>query len=278
MHSETAVYKMAKERWIKLLMGSAALSCVVWIGSMAWTLQDYWGGSAKAAIAAPEPTASASPEPVADDGKFRLLALGDSLTRGAGDPDGKGYVGYVLENLKEKSQQDIVLNNFAVNGLTAPELAEQLKRSQFKNEIEAADVIVLSIGGNDLFRGGETLGNLDPANIGQIEEEYLRQLNGILQQLREQNQTANLFLIGLYNPFIELADTETTTKIVRDWNYEAGEVAAKYPQTVLVPTFDLFQLKVKDYLAADLFHPNAAGYRLIGERVASLINWQGVGK
>ncbi|MFC5653444.1 GDSL-type esterase/lipase family protein [Paenibacillus solisilvae] len=266
---------MAKERWIKLFMGIAALSCVVWVLSLAWTLQDYWGGSAPAA-ATPLPMATDTPEPVKSDGKFRLLALGDSLTRGTGDPGGKGYVGYLLENLKEQSQQEIVLHNFGVNGLTSVGLAEQLQ--SHLNEIKSADAIVMSIGGNDLFQDGETLGKLDPANIGQIEEEYLRRLDGILHQLREQNQAANIYLIGLYNPFIELGNTETTTKIVRDWNYQTGEVTAKYPQTVLVPTFDLFQLHIQDYLAKDLFHPNAAGYRLIGERIASLMSWEGVGK
>jgi lysophospholipase L1-like esterase len=35
----------------------------------------------------------------------------------------------------------------------------------------------------------------------------------------------------------------------------------------------LFQLKVDDYLYTDKFHPNAKGYKLIAERVASLITW-----
>ncbi|MBW7458922.1 GDSL family lipase, partial [Paenibacillus sepulcri] len=211
-----------------------------------------------------------------DDGSFRLLALGDSLTKGTGDTEGKGYVGYLLEDLKEKSGQDIVLGNYGVNGQVSSQLAEQLGQSRIKDEVVAADVIVVSTGGNDLFQGGQTLGNLEPAHIQKIEDAYLLQLKSILKQLRENNADARIFLIGLYNPFGALENAEATTKIVRDWNYKAAEVAADYPQTVLVPTFDLFQLKVQDYLARDLFHPNAAGYRLIGDRVASLITWQGV--
>ncbi|NHN32107.1 GDSL family lipase [Paenibacillus sp. S3N08] len=213
------------------------------------------------------------PAPAAMDGSFRVMALGDSLTRGTGDPEGKGYVGYLFDHLKEKLGQEVSVENVGLNGQTAPQLAASLGQGPLQAQIKAANVITVSIGGNDLFKGGQTLSDLDPVKIKAIEDPYMRELDGILQQLRAQNATARIFLVGLYNPFIDLKDTVATTKIVRDWNYKAAEVAAKYSQVVLVPTADLFQLKVQDYLARDLFHPNAAGYRLIGERIASLITW-----
>jgi lysophospholipase L1-like esterase len=43
---------------------------------------------------------------------------------------------------------------------------------------------------------------------------------------------------------------------------------------VYVPTFDIFQLSVDDYLYTDRFHPNEAGYGLIADRVAPLITWK----
>lgn len=261
-----------KDKPMKWLIGVAVVSCVVWMGGLAWTLVDYWGGSSAASMEEAAPAMDAvEPEPVVGDGKFRLLALGDSLTKGTGDPDGKGYVGYLLDSLEERSEQEIISKNYGVDGYTSGQLASLLEQTQVQAEVEAADAIVISIGGNDLFQGGETLGNLDPNNIEQIEDKYLIQLATILKQLRELNQGASLFLIGLYNPFIELQDTETTTKIVRDWNYETAELAAGYPETVLVPTLDLFQLNMQDYLSRDLFHPNAEGYRLMGDRVASLM-------
>ncbi|ALS24309.1 lipase [Paenibacillus naphthalenovorans] len=262
-----------KERSIQWLMAVSAVSFLVWMGGLAWTLQHYFSDAAPAPIER-APAAQDEPyTPVVEDGSFRVLALGDSLTRGTGDPEGKGYIGYMLDRLKEKSEQEIVVENYGVNGQTSGQLASLLRERELQAQVKAADVIVISIGGNDLFRGGETLGHLDPVKIQEIESAYLRELDGILKQLREENAAARIFLIGLYNPFIELQETEITSRIVRDWNYKAAEVASRYPQTVLVPTFDLFQLKVQDYLARDLFHPNADGYRLIGERVASLITW-----
>lgn len=74
----------------------------------------------------------------------------------------------------------------------------------------------------------------------------------------------------MYNPFADLQDAKRTNEIVREWNYRAAEIASHYSKVVLVPIADLFQLNVQDYLAQDLFHPNAAGYRLIGDRMVSL--------
>lgn len=263
---------------IQWLMAVSAVSGLVWLAGLAWTLQDYFGGSAVAALPQSSP-AAAEPEQAApaaaDDGTYRVLALGDSLTRGFGDSEGKGYAGYTVDLLKEKADRDIVLDNLGVNGQTSGQLAALLQKKDVQEKAKAADALLVSIGGNDLFRGGETLVNLDLKTIAGIEAEYTRQLQTILSKLRELNPNANIYLIGLYNPFIELRDSATTSKIVRDWNYNTAETASAYPKTVFVPTFDLFQLHVRDYLFTDRFHPNAEGYRLIAERVASLIKLQG---
>ncbi|RAP75809.1 GDSL-type esterase/lipase family protein [Paenibacillus montanisoli] len=264
-----------KGNWIQGLMAASALSGLIWLGGLGWTLQDYFAGAPDTAGTSIPAAAEETPALAVDDGKFRVVALGDSITRGAGDPDGKGYVGYMVEALKTKAKdQEILVKNYGINGMRTPDLAASLTEPAVRSELKAADVIVVSVGGNDLFRGGETLGNLNPDNIASIQEAYLVDLDGVLKDLRGVNPSAKLFLIGLYNPFIAMKDTKTTTKIVRDWNYQAAETAAVYPDTVLVPTLDLFQLQVQDYLARDQFHPNAEGYRLIGERVASLITWK----
>jgi lysophospholipase L1-like esterase len=271
--SERGVLSLIREKSIKWLMGVSAISCLVWLGGLAWSFQNYYNSSANASIVTAPAVVEMIPLPVGIDDKFRLLALGDSLTKGTGDPSGKGYVGYLLEHLKEKSKQEIILNNYGVNGQTSSQLAAELHQSQVSSDVKAADVIALSIGANDLFQSGETLGNLESANIQHIEDRFLLQLDTILKQLREENATARIFLIGLYNPFNDLQDAERTSQIVRDWNYQVSGIASRYSKIILVPTADLFQLNVQDYLASDLFHPNEAGYRLIGDRVASLITW-----
>lgn len=256
-------------KWVQFIAVISGLSCLLWIAGLGWSMYDYFDKPGKpAVIKAKNLEASAK-----EKDQFDVVALGDSLTRGTGDATGKGYVGALIDHLEKKSDQKVFLSNLGIKGQTSAQLAGQVKQTEVQRQVKKADVILITIGGNDLFRGGQALVSLNAQEVKASEEKYLQNLNSILTSLRSVNPEADIFLIGLYNPFIELDDAELTSKIVRDWNYESAEVSAKYPKTVFVPTFDLFQLKVDDYLYTDKFHPNAEGYQLIAERVASLITW-----
>ena len=43
-----------------------------------------------------------------------IVALGDSLTRGTGDEEGKGYIGYLVDELEEKTDEKLTLHNYGV--------------------------------------------------------------------------------------------------------------------------------------------------------------------
>ncbi|MHC0035579.1 SGNH/GDSL hydrolase family protein [Pseudoneobacillus sp. C159] len=202
-----------------------------------------------------------------------IVALGDSLTRGTGDAAGKGYIGYLVDELEEKSNEKITLQNLGVKGFRSNQLLEQIGQAGVRDQIHKADIILITIGGNDLFQSGQTIIDMNLQQIDLLRNQYLGSLEKIIAELRENNEKATIYFIGLYNPFIDLNDAAVMTKVVRQWNYETSELLDKHPQTVFVPTFDLFQLKVNDYLYTDKFHPNTEGYRLIAERVASLITW-----
>nr|WP_251551888.1 SGNH/GDSL hydrolase family protein [Neobacillus muris] len=202
-----------------------------------------------------------------------ITAIGDSLTRGTGDETGKGYVGVLADELKERTNQPIQLTNLGINGQTSGQLREQVQQIEVGRQIQKADMVLVTIGGNDLFRGGEGLMDLETNTISEIEKKYIDNLNFIFQQIRKNNEDATVFFIGLYNPFIELDQGKEMSKIVRRWNYDSAEVSAAFPKVVFVPTFDIFELNVNDYLYTDKFHPNTKGYRLIAERVASLVTW-----
>jgi lysophospholipase L1-like esterase len=71
-----------------------------------------------------------------------------------------------------------------------------------------------------------------------------------------------------------LEDSDATNTVVRDWNYATEKLTGEFENMVFVPTFDLFQLSVNDYLYSDHFHPNQEGYQLISDRLAPLISWE----
>lgn len=244
---------------------------LLWLFGLGWTLQDQFTANEK--VEKPrEKTESATTEK--QDDKLTIVALGDSLTRGTGDADGKGYTGYLTDRLKEKTEQEINLLNSAVKGETSRGLLKQLQQREIQRQAKQADVIVMTIGGNDLFQQGAALESLDMNTINSKRQLYLSNVKKIYTQLRELNKDAVIYHVGLYNPFSNLPDAKTTSSIVRDWNFQSAETAAEYEDIVYVPTFDLFQLQVESYLYTDQFHPNTEGYKLIAERVASLINFE----
>nr|WP_251009466.1 SGNH/GDSL hydrolase family protein [Bacillus sp. ISL-39] len=236
---------------------------------LGWTIQNqFFSNGASGVIEEKKPVEDDTEK----DGKV-VVALGDSLTRGTGDDTGKGYIGYLVDELEEKSKEKITIHNFGVKGYRSNQLLDQLKQGEIQRKIQSADYILITIGGNDLFQSGQTFLQMDEQQIAQAKKSYLKNLDSILKELTTINDSAVIFHIGLYNPFIDLNDSEQTTKIVRDWNYDTNQLLDKNEKAVYVPTFDLFQLSVNDYLYTDKFHPNAEGYRLIAERVASLITW-----
>ena len=134
-----------------------------------------------------------------------VVALGDSLTRGTGDETGKGYVGLVTDNLKEQlSPQKIIVYNMGIKGQTSSELLQQMGQQQMGRQIQEADVVLMTIGGNDLFQQGETLENLELSQVQQLQTQYLANLQQIFTTIREHNDQTTVFVLGLYNPFIEL--------------------------------------------------------------------------
>lgn len=257
------------KHYVSLTLVFSVLSLILMMFGLGWTIQNqFFSNGAAGAIQEKKPV----DEDTGKDGKV-VVALGDSLTRGTGDDKGKGYIGYLVDELEGKSKEKITLHNFGVKGYRSNQLLDQLKQREIQRKIQSADYILITIGGNDLFQSGQTFLQMDEQKIAQTKESYLKNLESILKELRSINNSAVIFHIGLYNPFIDLNDSELTTKVVRDWNYDTNQLLDQNEMAVYVPTFDLFQLSVNDYLYTDKFHPNAEGYRLIAERVASLITW-----
>jgi lysophospholipase L1-like esterase len=253
---------------VKLLLIVSSLSLALFLVGFTWTIQDQFLSAKTSNVVEKEIVESKQ-----DSSNKMIVALGDSLTRGTGDVEGKGYIGYLVDQLQEKTDEKITLQNLGVKGYRSDQLLKQVQQVGIKNQIKSADIILITIGGNDLFQSGKTLLNLNLGEVDTLRQEYLANLEKIVTEIRTLNKDATIFQIGLYNPFIDFSEAEIMTKAVRQWNFETVELLDEYPQTVFVPTYDLFQLKVNDYLYTDKFHPNSEGYKLIAERVASLITW-----
>lgn len=258
-------------KWIQLIAAVSGLACLLWLVGLGWSLYEYLRVPANPPAIASKSVETGSK--TKKDDRFNIIAIGDSLTRGTGDSTGKGYVGNVKDSLEEKTDRKIYLSNLGIKGQRSNQLLQQVNQPEVQRQLKDADVIMMTIGGNDLFQSGQTLVDLNLNNVKTLQNQYLKNVNSILSTMRAVNKDATIFFIGLYNPFIKMDNASQTSSIVREWNFKSAELSAKYPKTVFVPTFDIFELKVDDYLYSDHFHPNAEGYKLVADRVASLITW-----
>ncbi|EOP80049.1 lipase/acylhydrolase [Bacillus cereus HuB4-4] len=200
-------------------------------------------------------------------GTLQIVSLGDSLTRGVGDKEGIGYVGRMKEHLQKDYKQKIALTNLAVSGAKMPDLLKQIESNGAQYSIKQADVIVLTIGGNDLFPGWESLGKIDLDTYRPDTETFQNEAKKIIEEIRKLNTDSPIFWLGLYNPFEDVEDLKGSSNIVVDWNASLEKLALNDKNVYITPTFDLFQNRGKDLLYSDHFHPNEVGYTYMAERL-----------
>ncbi|MGE8052813.1 SGNH/GDSL hydrolase family protein [Bacillus mycoides] len=200
-------------------------------------------------------------------GTLQVVSLGDSLTRGVGDKEGIGYIGRMKENLQKDYKQKVALSNLAVSGAKMPDLLKQIESSGAQYSIKQADVIVLTIGGNDLFPGWESLGKIDLETYRPDTETFQNEAKKIIEEIRKLNTDSPIFWLGLYNPFEDVEDLRGSSNIVVDWNAFLEKLALNDKNVYITPTFDLFQNRGKDLLYSDHFHPNEVGYTYMAERL-----------
>ncbi|MCC3373304.1 GDSL-type esterase/lipase family protein [Cohnella sp. REN36] len=270
----------SKKSWLWPSLGFVSLGCtLLLLFGFGWALKDAWAPSA--GIALPGGT----PQPVATGGawedKHELLvtAIGDSLTRGTGDASGQGYVRGTVDRLQKALGKPVKLvNNLGINGLEASNLTIRLDDEGFKGAIAQADLLLVTIGGNDLFHVAQNGGSL--AEGGDIDVQLLQtrliglkpRLETVFRKLRALNPNGRIVYVGLYNPFYDVpALRESVGAVIDEWNGYARRLAETDGNAAVVPTYDLFETDVTRYLSSDHFHPNADGYARIAERVAQTL-------
>lgn len=228
-------------------------------------------GSVGAPLGAPPPAPAAQP-PAKASGERLVLVVGDSLSRGTGDESGRGYPPDLLDRLRRRGPARIV--NLAVNGAESSDLRELLSRPNVLALAASADLVLVSIGGNDLSHAAPRGGEGPARAIEEVSRARLRfaeNLRAILDSLRRANPAATIAILGLYDPFGDQSPRgRIGTSVIFGWNALLEETALAVPNARVVPTFDLFQER-PDRLALDRFHPNRKGYRAIAERIAQIL-------
>ena len=203
---------------------------------------------------------------------INLVALGDSITHGIGDPAKNGYIDGVKIKLEEIQKTPVKVSNFAIPRYSTDKVLEQLQDKKINAQIKKANYIILYIGTNDFRKSANHQFNpLDVKKINEGKITFTSNLNKILEIIRKDNSVAPIFVLGLYQPYVEYSNHNEILTTIKDWNNGIVKVAGHFDRTYYVATLDLFQDKPKSTYFSDSLHPNPAGYKLIANRLSEKV-------
>lgn len=207
---------------------------------------------------------------------IHVVGLGDSLTVGVGDELKRGgYFGRVTVAMNDWiGVEEVHIDNLAKKGRRSDQQIKQLEDPEVQEKLKEANVIMFTIGGNDIMKVVKrNLFELKVAPFYKELQQFEKRLDEIYSLLRSLNGDAVIIVGGLYNPFsIISAEPMELEEILADWN-EAIEVQTVLDgQSCFVPVNDLFYSNENMVYHSDFFHPNAKGYAEMADRYIERID------
>lgn len=212
---------------------------------------------------------------------FEVIGLGDSLTEGVGDDSGLGGYLPLVEKSLENYYDVSVINtlNYGKNGNRVPQLTKRIVESpEIQENIINADIIILTIGGNDLLKVLKDNIFATPSwdTFEIAKEEYIVNLNTLYQTIRNLNKTSPIYHLGIYNPFYQnFQEVTEIQEMVDNWNLSTETFITEQDNVIFVPINNIIYSESNILSDEDSFHPNLTGYQMIAnEFVATIINTQ----
>lgn len=212
-----------------------------------------------------------------------IVAVGDSLTQGVGDSSsaGGGYVTRLTKKVQDKYKVKAESHNYGVSGDTSQQIMARIKSDdKMHQDLPKADIITVTVGGNDFMHLLQRKGlDLTEGNIADEQVKFDKRLTQLLTDLRNYNDKAPIYLIGIYNPFsIYLSNVKNAKIAFINWNKGSAKVASTFNDVHFVDINNLYQTKsinkkikktgVNPYLyKKDHFHPNGTGYDMMTDKV-----------
>lgn len=230
--------------------------------------------------------------------QWNYVALGDSLTEGVGDVTKQGgFVSLLAKKIESEEEARLTVKNFGKAGDTSTQIYERMsKQEEIRSSLKKADIITLTLGGNDVMKvfreNFDKISNLSAKDFLEPEYDYQKQLKTIFSKIREENASAQIYVLGIYNPFyLNFPEITEMQKVINNWNSATQEVVQAEKNTYFVPINDLLykgldgkgaiedsdkgsssSSKNNLLYVGDNFHPNNTGYQIMANAVFSEYN------
>ena len=198
---------------------------------------------------------------------LHYVVLGDSIAAGSGlrNP-GEANYGRIVANTNGYSYR-----NFGHDGDRTSTLLSKLDRGDVADAVRQADIISISIGGNDYFTNNApglwfevTFRYFKRADA--IAAEMRRNFAGIIEKIRAYNPNAAILMQTLYNPTIypfRFGVAEAVNRV----NSMIRDYLRDHPGAYYIVDVESAIGADPTYICIDTIHPNARG----NERIAKVI-------
>jgi len=204
---------------------------------------------------------------------LKVVALGDSLVYGFGDPEGGGWVERLRRHWMMPASPGHVLYNLGVRGDRVSQVAQRLEhefrhRGELRNRVP--DLIILSVGVNDTAR----LARPNGRNYTEFRE-FQGEIATLLDRAQQLCPVLFVGMVPVHEakmPFLDcfyynLAD-----------QFRYKETTKQACQAREIPYLDIFDLWMgrgaewmRSRLTEDGLHPNVAGYQSL---LQDVLNWE----
>ncbi|MCM0598994.1 GDSL-type esterase/lipase family protein [Periweissella fabalis] len=167
---------------------------------------------------------------------LKIVALGDSLTQGVGDTtEQMGYPTRIAKVIQQQTKIPTTAINLGKEGDRSDQILARLKDSTMQQQaVKQANVIVLTVGGNDLLKilqgtivdhSATQVNKLVAASVAN----YQKNLMQLLTTVRSYNEHASIFLFGNYNPlYVYFPNFTAINTSVETYNQVNATIVNKY--------------------------------------------------
>jgi lysophospholipase L1-like esterase len=203
--------------------------------------------------------------PLPDDGVFRAVILGDSVARGAGDESRRGIAGRLDDALVTLGMRTAPTVNLGIDGARTGVVQQLLNQPTAQSALRAADAVIVSIGGNDLYGDSiaRLLAGVFPAHS---RRRTLARVARVVAEVHRISPAAQIYVIGLYDPY----RNAWIDRQVDLWDAQLIERFAASRRVTVIRVCDLLD-RADRISPIDRFHPSASGYTAIAQRIAAAL-------